>query len=60
MIKAECIVCKKELKEPGALFIGTPDKLGRCFKSHLCIKCEGYFGGVLMQAQIKEAQNEQG
>ena len=56
MIKVNCIVCTKELKEPGALFIGTPDKLGSCMKMHLCVKCEGYFSGVLMDAQKKELE----
>lgn len=54
MIKATCIVCKKELDKAGALFLSSPDKIGQVVKSHLCINCEGYFSGVLMEAQRKK------
>ena len=39
MIKPICYICKKELKEFGALLFSPPDEIGQCSKTHLCEKC---------------------
>jgi len=41
MIKVECSLCGKELNEPGAIYLNTPDELGSVDKSHICVRCNG-------------------
>ena len=39
MIKVYCMLCKSELKKPGAILLSPPDKEDRVVKRHLCDKC---------------------
>ena len=38
-MKIKCDICKKLLKEPGALLFSPPEDDGRCEKAHICVLC---------------------
>lgn len=44
MLKIDCDVCAKELKEPGALLFTPPEcpsnwTYPKCIKLHICVSC---------------------
>lgn len=40
MIHFRCVMCEKELDEPGALLISSPGDDRRHAKYHICVSCE--------------------
>lgn len=39
-LKIGCVLCGKELQEPGGLLFASPTDVGTCAKYHICVKCE--------------------
>ena len=54
-IKFCCFLCHKEMMEPGALFIRSPNDDGMCGKSHICVECEKELTRYLIEKSMTNA-----
>ena len=57
MIKVICTICRKELKQQGALIFSSPTDTGHVAKYHICRKCEPMLARFLFLEALVKHEN---